>query len=106
MALSAPTPCQAASSAGLMRPRLVQGDRFALGFHGRLRPWHNFGLVVEACERLLRQVVQQIHLLRKLHPLQKPKRTGIRDICCKLKSILCSPCLLMKIKFLFFVELC
>jgi glycosyltransferase involved in cell wall biosynthesis len=36
-----------------VRAKLVPAGRFALGFHGRLRPWHGFGLLARAAERLL-----------------------------------------------------
>ncbi len=36
-----------------VRNELVPNDRFALGFHGRLRPWHGFPRLVEAMEQLL-----------------------------------------------------
>jgi glycosyltransferase involved in cell wall biosynthesis len=36
-----------------VRAKLVPEGRFALGFHGRLRPWHGFGLFARAAERLL-----------------------------------------------------
>ena len=36
-----------------VRARLVPAGRFALGFHGRLRPWHGFGLFARAAEALL-----------------------------------------------------
>lgn len=45
-----------------VRARLVPGGRFALGFHGRLRPWHGFGLFARAAERLLAEGAP-IHLV-------------------------------------------
>lgn len=36
-----------------LRRALVPRGRFALGFHGRLRPWHNFALLVDAFALLL-----------------------------------------------------
>jgi glycosyltransferase involved in cell wall biosynthesis len=36
-----------------VRARLVPGERFALGFHGRLRAWHGFELLARAAQRLL-----------------------------------------------------
>lgn len=45
-----------------LRAELVPEGRFALGFHGRLRPWHNFGLLVDAFEILLRQR-ESVHLV-------------------------------------------
>ena len=36
-----------------VRARLVPDGRFALGFHGRLRPWHGFDLFARAAQRLL-----------------------------------------------------
>lgn len=35
------------------RERLVPAGRTALGFHGRLRPWHNVELLVDTCDELL-----------------------------------------------------
>lgn len=35
------------------RERLVPAGRCALGFHGRLRPWHNFELLADVCDELL-----------------------------------------------------
>lgn len=35
------------------RRELVPEGRFALGFHGRLRPWHNFELLVEVTRELV-----------------------------------------------------
>lgn len=35
------------------RERLVPAGHCALGFHGRLRPWHNFELLADVCEELL-----------------------------------------------------
>ncbi len=45
-----------------VRARLVPAGRFALGFHGRLRPWHGFELFVRAAERLL-AAGEAIHLV-------------------------------------------
>ena len=36
-----------------VRGRLVPAERFALGFHGRLRPWHGFELFARGAARLL-----------------------------------------------------
>jgi glycosyltransferase involved in cell wall biosynthesis len=44
------------------RGRLVPAGRFAVGFHGRLRPWHGFELLVRAVERLLERGAP-IHLV-------------------------------------------
>jgi glycosyltransferase involved in cell wall biosynthesis len=35
-----------------LRAELVPHGRLALGFHGRLRPWHGFDLLVRACQAL------------------------------------------------------
>jgi len=45
-----------------LRAGLVPAGRFALGFHGRLRPWHGFGLFVRATEELLR-LGDSVHLV-------------------------------------------
>jgi glycosyltransferase involved in cell wall biosynthesis len=45
-----------------VRARLVPEGRFALGFHGRLRPWHGFGLFARAAARLL-ELGEPIHLV-------------------------------------------
>jgi glycosyltransferase involved in cell wall biosynthesis len=45
-----------------VRARLVPEGRFALGFHGRLRPWHGFGLFARAAARLL-ELGESIHLV-------------------------------------------
>lgn len=45
-----------------VRAKLVPAGRFALGFHGRLRPWHGFGLFARAAERLL-AIGAPIHLV-------------------------------------------
>lgn len=45
-----------------VRRRLVPGDRVALGFHGRLRPWHGFEETVRAAQRLLQEGVD-LHLV-------------------------------------------
>lgn len=44
------------------RVRLVPDGRFVVGFHGRLRPWHNFALLVDALVLLLDEG-HEIHLL-------------------------------------------
>lgn len=36
-----------------VRERLVPAGRIALGFHGRLRPWHNFELLIDVFTELL-----------------------------------------------------
>ncbi|HVS08295.1 MAG TPA: glycosyltransferase family 4 protein [Planctomycetota bacterium] len=36
-----------------LRRRLVPAGRFAIGFHGRLRPWHGFELLARAVAKLL-----------------------------------------------------
>jgi starch synthase len=41
------------SASDATRSALVPEGRFALGFHGRLRPWHNFELLVEITRDLL-----------------------------------------------------
>lgn len=45
-----------------VRARLVPGQRFALGFHGRLRPWHGFELFARAAARLL-ALGEDVHLV-------------------------------------------
>jgi glycosyltransferase involved in cell wall biosynthesis len=45
-----------------VRARLVPHGRFALGFHGRLRPWHGFDLFARAAERLL-ALGEPVHLV-------------------------------------------
>lgn len=46
------------------RRALVPDGRFGIGFHGRLRPWHNFALFAEAAQDLLvRGVPVQLVLL-------------------------------------------
>jgi glycosyltransferase involved in cell wall biosynthesis len=45
-----------------VRKRLVPEGRFALGFHGRLRPWHAFELFARAAERIL-AAGEPIHLV-------------------------------------------
>lgn len=45
-----------------VRARLVPGERFALGFHGRLRPWHGFELFARAAARLL-ELGEPVHLV-------------------------------------------
>jgi len=45
-----------------VRAKLVPGDRFALGFHGRLRPWHGFALFARAAARLL-ELGEPVHLV-------------------------------------------
>jgi glycosyltransferase involved in cell wall biosynthesis len=44
------------------RARLVPGQRFTLGFHGRLRPWHGFALFARAAARLL-ALGEEVHLV-------------------------------------------
>ncbi|MSR61660.1 MAG: glycosyltransferase [Planctomycetes bacterium] len=45
-----------------VRAKLVPAGRFALGFHGRLRPWHGFELFARAAERML-AAGEDIHLV-------------------------------------------
>lgn len=45
-----------------LRDELVPPGRFAVGFHGRLRPWHNFPFLVEALRRALEARVP-VHLV-------------------------------------------
>jgi glycosyltransferase involved in cell wall biosynthesis len=45
-----------------LRDELVPKGSLVVGFHGRLRPWHNFALLVEALELLLAEGLP-IHLL-------------------------------------------
>lgn len=45
-----------------VRARLVPEERFALGFHGRLRPWHGFELFARAAARLL-ALGEPVHLV-------------------------------------------
>ena len=45
-----------------VRQSLFPAERFVLGFHGRLRPWHGFDLLVEVAADLLEQGLD-IHLL-------------------------------------------
>ncbi|TAJ21111.1 MAG: glycosyltransferase [Planctomycetota bacterium] len=45
-----------------LRRELVPQGRVALGFHGRLRPWHGLELVARAASQLLREGVD-LHLL-------------------------------------------
>ncbi|MFN0244475.1 MAG: glycosyltransferase family 4 protein [Planctomycetota bacterium] len=45
-----------------LRNELVPDGRFALGFHGRLRAWHNFPLLIDAVCLLIDQRVP-VHLL-------------------------------------------
>lgn len=45
-----------------VRARLVPEGRFALGFHGRLRPWHGFELFARAAARLL-ELGDPVHLV-------------------------------------------
>lgn len=45
-----------------VRARLVPEGRFALGFHGRLRPWHGFELFTRAAARLL-ALGEPVHLV-------------------------------------------
>ena len=44
------------------RRELVPAGRYAIGFHGRLRPWHNFPMLVAACEALVTRGVP-VHLV-------------------------------------------
>jgi len=64
----------AAEAAILVRPNGVDTElfrppdarepagRFVLGFHGRLRPWHNFEMLAEAAQRLVREG-RDVHLV-------------------------------------------
>lgn len=45
-----------------LRRRLVPEDRFVIGFHGRLRPWHGFEMLVDIAAGLLERG-RDIHLL-------------------------------------------
>lgn len=45
-----------------LRRELVPGGAFVVGFHGRLRPWHRFDLLVLALERLVAEDLP-VHLL-------------------------------------------
>lgn len=45
-----------------LRAALVPGGRLALGFHGRLRPWHGFDRLARACARLVARDLP-IHLV-------------------------------------------
>lgn len=45
-----------------LRDTLVPRDSFVVGFHGRLRPWHNFSLLVAALEVLIAEGAR-VHLL-------------------------------------------
>ncbi len=42
---------------GLRNELVPEADRLVLGFHGRLRPWHGFGRLVEVMDRLLKRGV-------------------------------------------------
>ena len=55
-ALFRPLPAEARAELGL-----GPAGRLVLGFHGRLRPWHNFELLLRATKRLLAQNVP-VHL--------------------------------------------
>ncbi|MCE9592623.1 MAG: glycosyltransferase [Planctomycetes bacterium] len=46
----------------LLRRALGLEGRFVIGFHGRLRPWHGFELVVDAARRLLARGID-VHVL-------------------------------------------
>jgi glycosyltransferase involved in cell wall biosynthesis len=46
----------------IARESLVPAGRFAIGFHGRLRPWHGFDLLVEVAVEMLERG-HDIHLL-------------------------------------------
>lgn len=50
------------SAADAVRARLVPAQRFALGFHGRLRDWHGFELFSRAAQRLL-ELGEDVHLV-------------------------------------------
>jgi len=45
-----------------IRQSLLPPGRFVIGFHGRLRPWHGFGMLVNVALRILEQG-HDIHLL-------------------------------------------
>lgn len=45
-----------------VRHSLIPPGRFVIGFHGRLRPWHGFGMLVNVAHRLLERG-RDIHLL-------------------------------------------
>lgn len=45
-----------------LREQLVPAGAFALGFHGRVRPWHNVPMLVSAAGKLIEEGVQ-LHLL-------------------------------------------
>ena len=45
-----------------VRHLLIPPDRFVIGFHGRLRPWHGFDMLVKVSRELL-QRGSEIHLL-------------------------------------------
>jgi len=45
-----------------VRGQLFPADRFVIGFHGRLRPWHGFGMLVDAVLGLIENGVA-VHLL-------------------------------------------
>lgn len=50
------------SSDDALRRELVPGVKFVVGFHGRLRPWHGFELLVEAVAELAADQ-EPVHLL-------------------------------------------
>lgn len=45
-----------------VRQELVPEGRFVIGFHGRLRPWHGFDMLISVARQLLQQGLD-IHLL-------------------------------------------
>lgn len=45
-----------------LRKELVPDNTFVIGFHGRLRPWHGFGMLVDVAEELLARG-RSVHLL-------------------------------------------
>jgi glycosyltransferase involved in cell wall biosynthesis len=45
-----------------LRARLIPEGSFVLGFHGRVRPWHNLGMLVEATAGLIAEGLP-LHLL-------------------------------------------
>ena len=45
-----------------VRHLLIPPKRFVIGFHGRLRPWHGFDMLVKVCHELLLRSLD-IHLL-------------------------------------------
>ena len=44
------------------RPSIIPSGRFVIGFHGRLRPWHGFDMLVDVAGQLL-ELGLDIHLL-------------------------------------------